>query len=198
MFKWEIPFGEALTFSLAFIVAAGSLGWFIYNEWKKRYPFDLRFSEDTFRNHPDEGFQIPTRKTWQAPLGESNVLIAITARVAAFTTPFDIRFVDRDWVRWGKWRNEFTEVVELTDLSIPELERNAVYERDYIGPNEVTKIHNGVGGFYVKRRKATAWVAGEILWVELTIRAHQGWCGYLSFEGRTSRRAFARREFSIQ
>jgi len=197
-FRWDVSLGESLTFGLTLIITLASLTWFIYQEWKKRQPFDMRFSEETFRTWPAEGFRIPRRKTWQAPIGESTVLIAITAQVEAFTVPFDIRFVERDWLRWGRWKNLAIEVAELTSLSAEELERNAVYERDYIGPNEVTKTHNGVGGFYVKRRKATAWAVGEILWVELTIRAHQRWSGYLSFEGRTSRRAFARREFTIQ
>lgn len=38
---------------------------------------------------------------------------------------------------------------------------------------------------------------GQFLWIELEVRASEQWCGYLSFSGRTDRRAYVRRRVTV-
>jgi hypothetical protein len=116
---------------------------------------------------------------------------------ATTASPFNIRFVEPKWQRFFGWRNVPCDVIEITDVRVPEWDAEADEQRDFQGPNVPTKKSDLAGGFTVSTRKPKEWISGRPLWIEITVEARKPWVGFLSFEGRTDRRAFARRQFVV-
>jgi len=136
----------------------------------------------------------------QLEVGKSKLTLSASTRVVTNGDPFDIRFVNRSW----DWCNPFSyetaavSTIRITGITVPEWEAEEAVERDFVGPNEVTKSPNGVGGFVVTTRKPKRWVIGQRLWIELEIEAHKPWRGKLSFEGQTDRKGYGRMPIRVK
>jgi hypothetical protein len=119
-------------------------------------------------------------------------VIAVLTRTATEASPFDIRLVRRDWHHWGRWINVPVDSARLAGVRVPEWEAEAVRERDFIGENSVDVEDNTVGGYIVRARIGKQWIVGQFLWIEVDFDIRKPGHYWLSFEGKTDRRAYAR------
>jgi hypothetical protein len=191
-FSHEVTLGDLLGVLATLSVAALGLAWWLREEWRRKHPFTVRVSEEPLAALPNKG--IPGERSYSCGTGRRALTLAILCSQETVDSPFDLRFVERDWLRWWAFKNASQSAIEMTAVSVPEWKKDEVdgVDRDFVGANTVTVEPNGVGGFRVARRKPQRWIVGQILWIETTWDAKTPWQGYLSFEGRTNRRAFGR------
>jgi hypothetical protein len=170
------------------LALAGAL-WLVRHR-RQRHPFSMRLSDQPIGVLGDDP---PGKRTYRRSrllsVGDSALTICVTTSVATNVSRFDLRFVERRNARWG---DAPPGKIRITDIRVPEWDGEAERERDFVGPNSVEREPNGVGGFIVSTRRPKTWVVGQLLWIEIKVQADAPWSGYLSFEGRTDRRAFAR------
>ena len=194
MFRNEITLGDIFAVAVPLTISMAIGAYF----WRRRVvPFKMEFSDQPFVLSPSKELRRSFHKKITLPKGRSRITLAMQTRIATSGDPFNIRFVEHPRFSW-RWRDVATVVIEIVEVNVPEWEREAELERDFIGANTVDKQPNGVGGFFVSTRKPKRWVVGQPLWIELMVEAHKPWSGYLSFEGRTDRRVFGRRRVIVR
>ena len=194
IFQVEITLGDILAVLTPLVLAA--IGFFVIR-WIKAHPFKMEISDQPFDIDPNEQLHRTFGKRIELRQGKSQLTLAVRTRAATSGSPFDIRFVQH--IGYGQgWRDVAPDIINISNVEVPEWNQEAERERDFVGPNIVDKRSNGVGGFVVATRKPKRWVVGQYLWIELEVAAHKPWSGYVSYEGRTDRRAFVRRRVKVR
>src|SRR5262249_826421 len=130
-----------------------AIGWLVQSSvahWRQDYAFDLRFSEETSPSSRPVDLAPGIKTHWQCPPGRHVLLVCVRAKMVAEDTAFDLRFVQREWVKWGRFVNAPQDVIEVTALDaltdLPEP------RRDFLGPIAYEIGADGKGGFRVTKR----------------------------------------------
>lgn len=168
--------------------------------WRLRttkWPFRLRFSEQPIELPASEELDRRFLREWNLIVNKPTTMVVALSTLVPAVTGFDIRFVCHDWSRFGSWRNVGPEVAEVLNVRIPRWELEAVSERDFVGVNKIL-IEKKNHGFAIFKRAPQSWVVGQFQWIEVTAVGHKPGCIWLSVEGRTDRRAFARGPVTIR
>lgn len=192
MFEWKITLGESIGIAVTVLAIAISVALTVWRLWSARHPFTLRFSDQPLDLPPEQRLRRTFRRVRYVTLGKTELTIALKTRHQTVGNPFNVHLVRRDWSKWGRWIYIPREEAEIINIEVPHWEREAGWERDFIGPNEIKKTRTDTGGFEVDARKPKTWLVGQHLWIELTVTVERPACVWLSFEGATDRRAFAR------
>lgn len=182
-----------LTAVLAVILASPSaVAW-----WQRRHPFWMRVAEQPYEP------PLPAHERTYADrldLGQGSHVITLGVQTRREVTlrSINVRFVERNWLKFWGWKDLDVEAAQICDLNVPVWKLEEEPERDFSGLNTITKTQDGHGGYNAKPRKPKPLAVNEWLWLVISVEANRSCQGALRFEGLADRRAYAKVWFLVR
>jgi hypothetical protein len=122
---------------------------------------------------------------------QTKVHYTVRARIPVTIKRLNVRFVERNWLSWWRFKDAPTNEIEVLEIGYPDF--RIPYNKLWF-----LRDPDNVGGRDGIFRQPREWAAGEVLDIDVEVIPHKIWRGYLSLELVTKeRRHFYRRRFAV-